>query len=349
MHVARERCAIFFLVLATVKGWALTSVHHSISPDVEVLERGKDGTVWYIGAGSDGVEGVGHVFADGSSKTFPVDSALLIANGPDGNVWFASNDGSNVAISSISSEGIISKKGSLPIVLLSAMSTGPGDHLWMSFVDSDYENCIGWIDDASSLHSYAIPDNQVANTMALGSDGNLWFTQIGSVVRVSVDGQFSSFELPSGPDSQQPLVPNAIAADPAGSLWITANDVVVAGGPPSYSDPSIIQFDVSGASSVFRMPSYSGIENGADNYPRQLVFSSGSQWVLVSVPYGNGCTLVRRDPSGRYSGYPISAYSCGGLISDARGDLWIPDRFNGDLIEVNLPADLIFSDGSDVL
>ena len=344
-------CALCLLVLPLTSGFAVSSIRHSIILQniSQALAKGPDGNIWYAGIESDGVEGIGHIFADGHIESFAIDSVLMINSGPDGNIWFAAKHGDNFATGTITSQGQVSEKTLTGVANLVWIASGPGHRLWLSYYDSLGNPKVGSVDDLGVVSGYAVP---AAPTMITkGSDGNLWFPLHGSVMRMTVGGDLTTFSLPMGARSNAPMVPNWIIDGPNGDLWITSNDIVVLGGPPYYASPSIAEMSVDGVATILTMPDYGEIPYGDDGEaPGEIAFASdATAWTLLRVVGAPACTLVRRAINANFVPLRIHTPDCSQIVSDARGTLWIADGWEGELIEVNVPLDLIFSDGVDEL
>ena len=92
---------------------------------------------------------------------------------------------------------------------------------------------------ALTVTSYAIPLVQVVQPagIALGSDGNLWFTEsaAGAIGRMMVGGAISQYPLPDVPPpagspagtASTPIQPEAITAGPDGALWFTTTNSMI--------------------------------------------------------------------------------------------------------------------------
>ena len=107
-----------------------------------------------------------------------------IAEGPDGNVWFAETRG---AIGKITPAGILTEyavpDGGRPFVI----NVGPDGALW--FTESE-NNQIGRITTSGVITTYPFPDGSGPTGVVSGPDGNLWITEYfaNKVAQVATSG-----------------------------------------------------------------------------------------------------------------------------------------------------------------
>ena len=155
-------------------------------------------------------------------------SATSIAAGPDGNVWFAerSADGMTSTIGRVTPAGVITEYKTTPVQgSIAALTAGADGHVW--FVkDGNGGPAVGRIDTVTGAVTTFMTGLNGAFTLfggiALGGDGNVWFTSYydGLIGRVTPAGTITEFPGVA-PNAQL----NAITAGPqiAGSntLWVT--------------------------------------------------------------------------------------------------------------------------------
>lgn len=206
--------------------WNVSAGGSPPNTDTIVLSivRAPNGTLWISGGGPSG--------AQGNPATLPtayqgLDNSdyLLLANGPNRNVWGLSHaDGSGP--SSYTSQSYIFEFGptgsALHTYVVSsyvAHIAGDGDGLF--FTDTG-RNAIGRIDRNGHLTEYAIPTaNSGAYDITVGNDRTVWFTEshAGKVGRLIGRGKFDEYVLPT-----QGAVPAGIAATPSGcitrAIWV---------------------------------------------------------------------------------------------------------------------------------
>jgi len=154
--------------------------------------------------------------------------ATSITSGPDGNLWFAerSSDGSTSVLGKVTPAGVITEFKATPVMgSVAAMAGGADGHVW--FVKDGFGGpAVGRIDPATGTFTTFTGGLNGAFTlfggMALGGDGNIWFTSYydGLIGRVTPAGVITEF-AGVAPNTQL----NAITAGPqvAGSntLWVT--------------------------------------------------------------------------------------------------------------------------------
>jgi len=154
--------------------------------------------------------------------------ARSITAGPDGNVWFAerSPDGSQSVLGRVTPTGQITEYASTPVPgSIAAMTAGADGKVW--FVKDGFGGpAVGRVDPATGTYTTFMTGLNGAFTLfggiALGGDGNVWFTSYfdGLIGKVTPAGVITEYKGVA-PNTQL----NAITAGPqiAGSntLWVT--------------------------------------------------------------------------------------------------------------------------------
>jgi streptogramin lyase len=144
-----------------------------------------DGSVWFTGSGY-----IGRFAPDGSLTKFPTPASESSASfpeaeivaGADGNLWFSASRSP----------------------LENGSSSGP------STITIDR------ITPAGAITEFDLPGiTGLVTHIAAGPDGNIWFTAVNKVGRISTSGQIAEFSLP------QYYMPIRIAAGPDGNIWFT--------------------------------------------------------------------------------------------------------------------------------
>jgi virginiamycin B lyase len=170
----------------------------------------------------------------GLVEEFDVDgSAIALAPGPDGNVWFTYdrdfNSPRGSAIGRISSRGKASlfrsgfRKGSE----LGDIVLGPDGNLW--FTDHGKQPAIGRITpqgEIAILVTGLTPDSKPGSIVA-GPDGNLWFVDAGktpAIGRITPGGAITEFSAGLNPESE----PGEIIAGADGNLWFNNRSTTAA-------------------------------------------------------------------------------------------------------------------------
>jgi virginiamycin B lyase len=107
-----------------------------------------------------------------SITEYPTGGGLYIVSGPDGALWFTTDNNANPKISRITTAGMVTEYSvsSAP----SGITVGPDGALW--FTENGFAPKIGRITTAGSITEYTVPTLSLF-TITLGPDGNLWFTE----------------------------------------------------------------------------------------------------------------------------------------------------------------------------
>ena len=191
----------------------VTSYTQGLTPGANMsdIALGPDGNLWFTESASPGR--IGRITPAGQITEF---TAGLTANsqptgitaGPDGAMWFTERSGGRIG--RITVNGGITEfalpAGSQPVGIVS----GPGGHLWYA----DRSGRVGRMTTAGALTTYLVLGGR-PEELAVGSDGNVWFTDKGSVGHVTPLG----IALPSLASLANPT---DIAAGSDGNLWVTS-------------------------------------------------------------------------------------------------------------------------------
>jgi virginiamycin B lyase len=143
--------------------------------------------------------------------------ATVIAEGPDGNLWFtiiaANKVGRIDPNTGTITEYTIPSAGSFP----TGIAQGPDGNMWFTAAGS---NIVAKIEPGTgTITEYPVPTNSDMGTIVAGPDGNMWFTQYSASQIASVDpntGVVTEYPTPT-PNSGAA----AIIAGPDGNLWFT--------------------------------------------------------------------------------------------------------------------------------
>lgn len=184
------------------------------------ITKGSDGNIWFTIPGNvtlfapDGpppVPGqIGRITPSGSIKLFPATKSasnpVMVAPGPDGNIWFTDTDGS---IGRITPQGQVTEfaTGATPY---GGIVAGKDGNMWFGAVGR-----IGKITMSGQVTMFTqdVCPNVSTCDLAVGPDNNVWFTDGGNgfIGRMSADGRLTKFPVDNGPW--------AIAAGSDGALW----------------------------------------------------------------------------------------------------------------------------------
>ncbi len=169
--------------------------------------------------------------------------ASSITTGPDGNLWFLEASSATSKVGRITTDGVL-KEFPIPDGFYYApshrLTTGPDGALWFTGI----RNAIGRITTDGAVSVFPLPNHDgnggaitggTASDIAVGPDGNLWFTEgdANLIGRITPTGVVSEFAIPSSAKVGVPGIPEnpptyitsseptGIAAGSDGNLWFT--------------------------------------------------------------------------------------------------------------------------------
>jgi virginiamycin B lyase len=257
-----------------------------------------------------------------------------ITAGPDGNLWAAWRNG-GPGLYKVSVAGAISEVGlGYP---LGPLAPGSDGNLWADVGGSSYGGFGGYpglarIAPAGQEAFFPPPEGAVnafryeAGGMALGPDGNIWFTpddvsgtgeQI-RVTRITPTGQITEFPVPLSlvpglsSASQYELAPREIAAG-GGALWML-------------TERGIVKVAPDGQMSLLPVPPTGAFHEGLGYGP------DGNLWATYDTRATNSLQIRRITPQGAVSAIPVPGLHVGGgyprtvgITSGPDGNLWLAD------------------------
>jgi virginiamycin B lyase len=198
-----------------------------------LITSGPDGALWFTDQAGAVSGSIGRITTEGVITEFaiPVYSYPYgISTGQDGALWFSESGFTHAGIGRITTAGEFSN---YPIPNyeddLYGVATGSDGNVW--FLDSGYDySAVGKITPTGEITEY--PASGVGQGITSGPDGALWFTDGANINRVTTDGLFTRYPVPT-PDSN----PLGIATGPDGNIWFvetSANKIgrLVPGPPP---------------------------------------------------------------------------------------------------------------------
>jgi virginiamycin B lyase len=184
--------------------------------DVRGLVVDPSGNVWYLAA-----DHVGELSPGGTASQFKVPDATslgAIARAGDGSIWFSGSFGSTSQLGRVAADGSVSTfplpQGSDAGVL----RTAPDGSVWYANLASN--KAIGRINPDGSTSEAAL-DGPSPRDLAITPDGNVWFSDVGGLGRLTPQGLVSQIRDPAtdaplqtAGDQLQTLAPTS-----DGSLW----------------------------------------------------------------------------------------------------------------------------------
>ena len=234
---------------------AITAFPRSTLPLGGGITSGPDGNLWVTGAG-----GIARVTPTGVATVFAdprIGLAVDITTGPDGALWFV--DTKNSLVGRITTSGAISTFAANEIHGPTAIVAGPDGNLWLN---RDTAGLVRMAP-AGAMTSVPLPSGARGTSLAIGSDGNVWYGGSGVIGKVTMGGVATAVvsdtarldHLAVGPDGNiwfsrsypnsighvtaagvvtynAPLAyrvgsPNAMILGPDGALWFTTARNVV--------------------------------------------------------------------------------------------------------------------------
>lgn len=212
-----------------------------------------------------------------------------VVTGADKNIWYTDTVGQNLVKMTMA--------GATHVYALTVSGTGARYYATGmtvgkdgKFYISNYNNpgLIGIATTTGSFTTKAIPSGDYAydGQLTLGSDGNVWFTELGHVAKITTGGTITEFAYPDGNTANYY---GSIASGPDGDIWVT-----------EYNGYSIDDIDpMTGTFTSYSLPcSPVGLVSAVD----------GNLWVECSS------YLYRVTTSGSYTAY-YNPYSTDGYPS----------------------------------
>lgn len=273
------------------------------------LTAGPDGGVWY----TNGYNSIGRIAANGAVSTFAAPSTRIpdvIITGPDGALWFSDGSAGATDIGRLTTSGAYSTCTGSDFVQGAVLAAGPDGNLWVSGQNGTIVRVVPGT--CAQTVFGASPPVPNANSLALGSDGAIWFAQgtpglgvQGYVGRITTSGVVTLYPTP--PTS----IPIDITAGPDGNLWYIEwmtghiGRVTTSG--------TITEFPGNGAHAQ------SAITSGPD----------GAMWFATSSGVG------RISTAGQMTDYPFSIHPYG-LVLGSDNALWGQTFFAGQMMRISI-------------
>lgn len=280
----------------SMPGMTASAASHNMGPGV--VQTGKTPVQWTQ-------------FKWGSTSTPSAFDSIV--TGSDKNIWYTDYNGQNLIQMKVAGTTKV-----FPLTYNAGTHFYPGNMTVGAdgkfYIGSNNASgIIGVAKTTGAFSTVAIPsgDYSYNGRLTLGPDGNVWFTELKHIAKISTTGKVTEFAYPDGNQSNYY---GAIATGPDGDIWAT-----------EYNQPYIDDVDPdTGAITVYSMPC-------------ALIG-------LVSAPDGNlygpcSSSLVRITTSGTWSvisnpfstdGYP------GSFINGLDGNPWFTANTNSnDVIQYN--------------
>ncbi len=313
---------------------------------------GPDGNLWVAASGSAGAAAIDRIGLDGSVSSFPVpvnapDSILInsiclintLTTGPDGNVWFVGDmtpaaGGSRAVIGNVTPAGLVTEFPPIPVpaghqAQASSIVSGPGGDLLFAYNVMHQsqslisQSFIARATTAGAVTLFPVPSFSskppgYVNSVAVGADGNLWFTE--QVGKNLVLGRMSS----NGVADQVPLASlrwGTVANGPGGTMIVTAQN--------ARQQNEVFQVSTTGSVSRYKIPA--AISSTFYDY---LGPAGGSLWFTdeYSVVYGP-IKIGRISTSGKAMSFNVSSdfrghvRAVGSTALGADGNMYVLDSF----------------------
>jgi virginiamycin B lyase len=241
------------------------------------IAASSDGNMWFTNSNRNSVS---RITPDGLITEFKIPTTSSgpgdLVLGPDGNLWFPESGAGKIA--SINPEGSFTE---LAIPASGSAKNdivfGPDGAIWFP----ERKDAIGRMTLDGTLTEYPVPLVPNANWtteqpegIAIGPDGNLWFTDGGGgdIARMGLTGTITQFTLPT-----RGIGPRSIAVGGDGNLWF---------GEESYR---LGRITPSGVITELQLPT-------GDQPGRFASAPDGNLWLTVGV--GNEGNILRISPDG---------------------------------------------------
>ena len=206
------------VVSAGALSYVIDEIYTPSGGNLQGITPGPNGLVWFTGEGVDEGSAVGKSTTESDMQEYPLPGygdATSVAEGW-GHLWVTLLP---AVIGRFSTGGdftafpipnVFGGTHSNPY----SITKGPDDALW--FIANDSGRHIVRVDSTGKMQGYRLPVGSRSQWLTLGSDGALWFTDVGAnkIGRMTATGGVTEFSVPT---------PNAgltgICQGPGGKLW----------------------------------------------------------------------------------------------------------------------------------
>ena len=239
---------------------------------------------------------------------------ILIASGPDGNLWFT--NGGTGKVGKITTSGSVTEYAVSEGNGLVGIAAGPDGNLWFTNYNSGK---IGKITTSGAITEYALPSESHPGSIVAGPDGKLWFTNgpPNKIGKITTTGTITEYALPK--ESR----PETIAAGPDGNLWFT-----------TLTSDKVGKITTAGTITEYALPKESNpgfIAAGPD----------GKLW------FANNNKIGKITTTGTITEYALSKEGAFGIAAGPDGNMWFTNgstskigriTTSGTITEFPLPA-----------
>lgn len=279
-------------------------------PNPNRIAVGGDNNLWFTES-----DRIGKITTLGSITEYSVPGgALGITQGPDGNMWYASNRCCNSSkVGKISPAGAITEYPAPGVGGGSGITLGSDGNLWFTEAAN-----IGRMTPAG-IQSGEFPSQMPSiysspNHITAGPDGNVWFTEgtFGGIGRISPAGAVTKFpplDINNGSTS--------IVTASDGKLWYTAGD-------------KIVRLSTDGSQTQF------GITDSNMTVSELTVGPDGNLWFAGQIYTGSGIGRITPNPNGglQYDFLLAPTNTAGGdfqrgIVTGPDGNLWFLQYASG--------------------
>lgn len=224
-----------------------TSDYNTRYPDYgRGLAFGSDGALWFVG--NNLASPLGRMTTEGTVTLYPrsmfggMYPSGGIVGGPDGALWFQTDDGQRSALTRMTTAGAVThffQSGRNPGGTPKSITVGPDGALWSVRPDAVVRTTTTGVSTIYSTGSRVNGNLSITS----GPDGALWFTKLedNAIGRVTTGGVLSAYSIPTSNSS-----PLGIAAGPDGALWFTEGNggeigrITTAGAITENTKPSML-------------------------------------------------------------------------------------------------------------
>jgi streptogramin lyase len=223
--------------------------------------KDEEGSLWAVDSGAGAIERMSangiltgkFVVPVGAEPEEPEFSFPLgIAAGPDSDMWFTdagTNSAHDAFIGSITPLGQITEYALPSEGTVDQIVAGPNEEMWFTgftFTSTEREAFIGSINHGGVITKHPVPVgdepvlpfSQEPKAIAVGADGNLWFTDGTDVTsdkpfvgKLAPSGRVTQYTIPQGNDLL--FTSHAMVLGPDDNIWFTVNSEALASVTPS--------------------------------------------------------------------------------------------------------------------